>query len=131
MCGACPCVGVCVGVWECEWAWVWVWVMRDGCDVRYALLVSRPRVSCLSHGGKTAPAMLSRGRGREGLGRVRSTLHHPQAVVLCLNPAATPMTQQNAFWVLAVQWDMPPRHTDHMPSEPPAAPPLAQPPHPP
>ena len=36
----------------------------------------------------TAPAMLSRGRGHEGLGRVRSTLHRPQSVVLCRNPAA-------------------------------------------
>ena len=32
--------------------------------------------------------MLSKGRGHEGLGRVRSTLHRPQTVVLCLNPAA-------------------------------------------
>ena len=32
--------------------------------------------------------MLSMGEGHEGLGRVRSTLHRPQAVVLCLNPAA-------------------------------------------
>ena len=37
----------------------------------------------------TAPAMLFRGRGHEGLDRARSTLHRPQSVVLCLNnPAA-------------------------------------------
>ena len=35
-----------------------------------------------------APAMLSRGGGYERLGRVRSTLHRSQSVVICLIPAA-------------------------------------------
>ena len=37
-------------------------------------------------------ASIARWRGYEGLGRVRSTLHRPQSVVLCLNPAAKHLT---------------------------------------